>query len=379
MAAAEASAEGGASAAAAATEARARAAETSRLARDASAAATEANASRDAAVAAFRSTRADGFAAAFSRAKDSADAISRAASSDVVETFATLLADLDASLAGRSIAGGGVRGAGDVVVAAGRAAAEASNRRARLAETLDATRKRLGVVVNALRVLGDAATSTTAVPTDVEVEDAVVALAESARDGGASAAAAEATATRDATETAAKAATRAAAALKEEAGLGLVADGGEDGGVADGGEDGGVADDVADEDKDEDEDEAEESTRESDVTSSASRAPPRARRAAALHRWRGRRHPHAARLLAVVAAKLDGRPLLVETLRRRAGTDVKDDVGEVGEERREDASLSETCLSETPLSVAEDVARLTAMATDPDTLAAMYEGWMPWL
>ena len=76
---------------------------------------------------------------------------------------------------------------------------------------------------------------------------------------------------------------------------------------------------------------------------------------------------------------MDGRPLLVETLRRRAGTDVKDDVGEVGEERREDASLSETCLSETPLSVAEDVARLTAMATDPDTLAAMYEGWMPWL
>ena len=374
VAAAEASAEGGASAAAAATEARARAAETSRLARDASAAATEANASRDAAVAAFRSTRADGFAAAFSRAKDSADAISRAASSDVVETFATLLAHLDASLAGRSIAGGGVRGAGDVVVAAGRAAAEASNRRARLAETLDATRKRLGVVVDALRVLGDAATSTTAVPTDVEVEDAVVALAESARDGGASAAAADATATRDAMETAAKAATRAAAALKEEAGLGLVADGGEDGGVADGGEDGGVADDVAD-----DEDEAEESTRESDVTSSASRAPPRARRAAALHRWRGRRHPHAARLLAVVAAKLDGRPRLVETLRRRAGTDVKDDVGEVGEERREDASLSETCLSETPLSVAEDVARLTAMATDPDTLAAMYEGWMPWL
>ena len=118
---------------------------------------------------------------------------------------------------------------------------------------------------------------------------------------------------------------------------------------------------------------------EGDVTSSASRAPPRARRAAALHRWRGRRHPHAARLLAVVAAKLDGRPRLVETLRRRAGTDVKDDVGEVGEERREDASLSETCLSETPLSVAEDVARLTAMATDPDTLAAMYEGWMPWL
>ena len=63
--------------------------------------------------------------------------------------------------------------------------------------------KRLGVVVDALRVLGDAATSTTAVPTDVEVEDAVVALAESARDGGASAAAADATATRDAMETAA--------------------------------------------------------------------------------------------------------------------------------------------------------------------------------
>lgn len=110
--------------------------------------------------------------------------------------------------------------------------------------------------------------------------------------------------------------------------------------------------------------------------------PPRARRAAALHRWRGRRHPHAARLLAVVAAKLDGRPHLVESLRRRAGTDVKPATPEAASAEAAAAAAGrdfENPRDETPLSVAEDVARLTAMATDPDNLAAMYEGWMPWL
>ena len=314
-----------------------------------------ANASRDAAVAAFRWTRRRFAAAAFSRAKDSADAISRAASSDVVETFATLLAHLDASLAGRSIAGGGVRGAGDVVVAAGQPPPErridARDWRRRSTATRKTRRRRRRA--SRPRRRGD-------------VDDGGADRRGGGRRGGgvggvgerrgrASAAAADATATRDAAETARRRATRAAAALKEEAGLGLVADGGEDGGVADGGEDGGVADggedggvadDVAD-----DEDEAEESTRESDVTSSASRAPPRARARRGVT-------PLARTTTPTRRASSRGgrREIGRATAPRRDASSARGD----GRERRRRRGwrrasrgrvpLPETCLSETPLS-----------------------------
>ena len=100
------------------------------------------------------------------------------------------------------------------------------------------------------------------------------------------------------------------------------------------------------------------------------------RRGSAPRRWRGGRHPTAVRLISVVAAKLAGRPKLVEALRRNALASVPPTVP--SPPGGEDA-LAAAAIAETPLTAKEDVDRLVAQATDPRALASMYEGWCPWL
>ena len=99
-------------------------------------------------------------------------------------------------------------------------------------------------------------------------------------------------------------------------------------------------------------------------------------------RWRGGRHPTAVRLISVVAAKLDGRPKLVELLRIAAKatpapkvpSPLWDDTFVTMLPRSPAAAKGET-----PLTAKQDVDRLIAEATDARRLASMYEGWCPWL
>tara|TARA_B110000305_G_C19405118_1_gene622289 strand:- start:1517 stop:1789 length:273 start_codon:yes stop_codon:yes gene_type:complete len=89
------------------------------------------------------------------------------------------------------------------------------------------------------------------------------------------------------------------------------------------------------------------------------------------------------RLISVVAAKLDGRPKLVELLRIAAKATPAPkvpydiyyaDTFGTGLPRSPAAAKGET-----PLTAKQDVDRLIAEATDAHRLASMYEGWCPWL
>ena len=115
----------------------------------------------------------------------------------------------------------------------------------------------------------------------------------------------------------------------------------------------------------------------------AAAATVRRRGSAHVTRWRGGRHPTAVRLISVVAAKLDGRPKLVELLRIAAKATPAPkvpydiyyaDTFGTGLPRSPAAAKGET-----PLTAKQDVDRLIAEATDAHRLASMYEGWCPWL
>ena len=96
-------------------------------------------------------------------------------------------------------------------------------------------------------------------------------------------------------------------------------------------------------------------------------------------RWRGGRHPTAVRLISVVAAKLDGRPKLVEMLRFVAKATPAPKVPSPTTYDAFARHLSLAAKAETPLTAKQDVDRLIAEATDARRLASMYEGWCPWL
>ena len=129
-------------------------------------------------------------------------------------------------------------------------------------------------------------------------------------------------------------------------------------------------------DDDDDDDVASASTTAAATTTATSDAASERRRGSAPRRWRGGRHPTAVRLISVVAAKLAGRPKLVEALRRNALASVPPTVP--SPPGGEDA-LAAAAIAETPLTAKEDVDRLVAEATDARRLASMYEGWCPWL
>ena len=138
----------------------------------------------------------------------------------------------------------------------------------------------------------------------------------------------------------------------------------------------GSDDDDSSDDDDDDDDVASASTTAAATTTATSNAASERRRGSAPRRWRGGRHPTAVRLISVVAAKLAGRPKLVEALRRNALASVPPTVP--SPPGGEDA-LAAAAIAETPLTAKEDVDRLVAQATDPRALASMYEGWCPWL
>ena len=98
-------------------------------------------------------------------------------------------------------------------------------------------------------------------------------------------------------------------------------------------------------------------------TTTTSAAASARRRGSAPRRWRGGRHPTAVRLISVVAAKLAGRPKLVEALRRNALASVPPKVP--SPPGGEDLNLAAAAIAETPLTAKEDVDRLVAEATDP--------------
>lgn len=111
----------------------------------------------------------------------------------------------------------------------------------------------------------------------------------------------------------------------------------------------------------------------------AAAATVRRRGSAQVTRWRGGRHPTAVRLISVVAAKLDGRPKLVEMLRFAASATPAPKVPSPPTYSTFGRHLSLAAKGETPLTAKQDVDRLIAEATDAHRLASMYEGWCPWL
>ena len=111
----------------------------------------------------------------------------------------------------------------------------------------------------------------------------------------------------------------------------------------------------------------------------AAAATVRRRGSAHVTRWRGGRHPTAVRLISVVAAKLDGRPKLVEMLRFVAKATPAPKVPSPTTYDAFARHLSLAAKAETPLTAKQDVDRLIAEATDARRLASMYEGWCPWL
>jgi PI-3-kinase-related kinase SMG-1 len=111
----------------------------------------------------------------------------------------------------------------------------------------------------------------------------------------------------------------------------------------------------------------------------AAAATVRRRGSAHVTRWRGGRHPTAVRLISVVAAKLDGRPKLVEMLRFAASATPAPKVPSPPTYSTFGRHLSLAAKGETPLTAKQDVDRLIAEATDARRLASMYEGWCPWL
>jgi PI-3-kinase-related kinase SMG-1 len=118
----------------------------------------------------------------------------------------------------------------------------------------------------------------------------------------------------------------------------------------------------------------------------AAAATVRRRGSAHVTRWRGGRHPTAVRLISIVAAKLDGRPMLVDQLRIAATATPAPKVPSPlhtplhTHPDLPGLSYSGTPLqNERPLTAKQDVDRLIAEATDARRLASMYEGWCPWL
>ena len=115
----------------------------------------------------------------------------------------------------------------------------------------------------------------------------------------------------------------------------------------------------------------------------AAAATVRRRGSAHVTRWRGGRHPTAVRLISVVAAKLDGRPKLVELLRIAAkatpAPKVPYDIYYADTFGTMLPRSPAAAKGETPLTAKQDVDRLIAEATDAHRLASMYEGWCPWL
>ena len=177
-----------------------------------------------------------------------------------------------------------------------------------------------------------------------------------------------ATALRDNLTRAQELARNVSIAIKEHTGLGLVATETRD---ADAEKPTRGIEQPVDSSDDDDDDDV------SATTTTTSAAASARRRGSAPRRWRGGRHPTAVRLISVVAAKLAGRPKLVEALRRNALASVPPKVP--SPPGGEDLNLAAAAAVETPLTAKEDVDRLVAEATDARRLASMYEGWCPWL